>query len=231
MINEWFPTIELPMTLSQFQQLPRNSAYRYEHLKDSAWLTPQPKFFHAHLDFAEHQPATASLHPQRELRQLEEKDWEKLLPLFVETFAQMQPFASLSADQQRIASDHLLEQTRTGGDGPPIESASYVITEKADPIGAILLTLLPKTESSQSVSLWKEAPPTDVIEKGHGRPHLTWIFVSRNAAREGIGTILLGKAVDELRSLGYRELLSTFLLGNDASVLWHWRNGFRLLQC
>jgi hypothetical protein len=25
-------------------------------------------------------------------------------------------------------------------------------------------------------------------------------------------------------------LASTFLLGNESSMLWHWRNGFQLLQ-
>ena len=28
---------------------------------------------------------------------------------------------------------------------------------------------------------------------------------------------------------GYKELASTFLLGNESSTLWHWRMGFRLL--
>ena len=29
--------------------------------------------------------------------------------------------------------------------------------------------------------------------------------------------------------LGYTELISSFILGNDSSMLWHWRNGFELL--
>ena len=29
--------------------------------------------------------------------------------------------------------------------------------------------------------------------------------------------------------LGYTELVSSFILGNDSSMLWHWRNGFELL--
>jgi L-amino acid N-acyltransferase YncA len=43
-----------------------------------------------------------------------------------------------------------------------------------------------------------------------------------------VGSALLGAATDALLALGYRELASTFLLGNDPSALWHWRNGFRL---
>ena len=33
-----------------------------------------------------------------------------------------------------------------------------------------------------------------------------------------------------LRELGFTSLLSTFLAGNDSSMLWHWRVGFRLLS-
>jgi L-amino acid N-acyltransferase YncA len=44
-----------------------------------------------------------------------------------------------------------------------------------------------------------------------------------------MGTALLAAATRELLRLGYTELLSTFMLGNDSSMLWHWRNGFRLL--
>jgi hypothetical protein len=44
-----------------------------------------------------------------------------------------------------------------------------------------------------------------------------------------IGTNLLTSAVRELRALGFRQLATTFLLGNESSMLWHWRNGFALL--
>ena len=44
-----------------------------------------------------------------------------------------------------------------------------------------------------------------------------------------MGTALLHAAAGALRALGYAEMVSTFLLGNDSSMLWHWRAGFRLL--
>jgi len=62
-----------------------------------------------------------------------------------------------------------------------------------------------------------------------GRPHLTWIFVSPWQAGYGVGMALLAAAVQGLIGLGYRELASTFLLGNESSTHWHWRAGFRLL--
>jgi len=45
---------------------------------------------------------------------------------------------------------------------------------------------------------------------------------------QGLGSRLLANSATVLRDLGYRELRSTFLVGNERSALWHWRNGYRL---
>jgi GNAT superfamily N-acetyltransferase len=65
-------------------------------------------------------------------------------------------------------------------------------------------------------------------KKVKGQPHLTWIFVRRFEQGAGIGTQLLQKAVRVLKKQGYRTLWTTFLIGNESSVIWHWRNGFEL---
>jgi len=39
---------------------------------------------------------------------------------------------------------------------------------------------------------------------------------------------LLDMAVQALLRLGYKELTSTFIIGNESSMLWHWRAGFKL---
>ena len=44
-----------------------------------------------------------------------------------------------------------------------------------------------------------------------------------------MGTALLAAAVNALLTMGFQQLLTTFMVGNDSSMLWHWRNGFRLL--
>src|SRR5437588_294883 len=76
---------------------------------------------------------------------------------------------------------------------------------------------------------WAEPPPTDCIARRLGRPHLTWIFVAPSLAGGGVGTGLLSAAVSVLLTMGFRELVTTFIAGNDSSMLWHWRNGFQLL--
>ena len=102
----------------------------------------------------------------------------------------------------------------------------------SDKSGAPLaVTLLPATDpTDQDSYCWDGPPPENAIARLFGRPHLTWIFIVPHAAGHGVGTALIRAVASALRELGYTELASTFLVGNDSSMLWHWRVGFRLLS-
>lgn len=226
MADEWMPTLRLPLAAEEFRRLPRNSAYRYEYLQGQALLTPSPRHYHALLDL---HPFPSQEEPQ--LRRVVATDFPLLGTLFAAVFRQIQPYGSLDDPRRREAAHQALERTRSGGDGPWIEAASFVMGEADQPVGAIFVTLLPAGDPCDwDTYRWKEPPPPDAIERCLGRPHLTWIFVAPMYAGRGTGTALLGAAANALLRLGYRELLSTFMIGNDSSMLWHWRNGFRLLS-
>ncbi|HLN28610.1 MAG TPA: GNAT family N-acetyltransferase [Gemmataceae bacterium] len=226
MCDDWMPLITLPLTHEQFHQLPRNAAYRYEFLENQCFLSPRPKHYHALLDLRSVPPSDHAGH----VRTLLEDDFAGLVRVFSNVFRTIQPYGSLDDVTRVQASHQALERTRSGGDGPLIASASFVASQDKELVGAILITLLPLGDPCDWDSYhWKEQPPADSITRRLGRPHLTWIFVSPITAGQGIGTSLLSAAARELQALGYTELLSTFMLGNDSSMLWHWRNGFRLL--
>jgi len=83
MCDEWMPRLELPITFEQFQQLPRNAAYKYEYFEKRAWLNPRPRYYHALLDlqpFADRPLEGVSR--KTALRPLRPADWEELAPLF-----------------------------------------------------------------------------------------------------------------------------------------------------
>jgi GNAT superfamily N-acetyltransferase len=228
MCDEWMRGLELALTDEQFRRLPRNGAFRYDYLDGKGYVAPRPRHYHALLDLA---PIDADEVEGVCLRPVRPGDWGALVGLFAEAFAGAQPFAALDGATRREAAEACLSHTRTGGDGPWVERASAVARDPdGRPIGAILVTLLPRDDPCAWDSYqWHEPPPPDCLARGLGRPHLTWVFVAPGLAGRGIGTLLLAAAVRELLALGYRQLLSTFLLGNEASALWHWRNGFRLL--
>jgi hypothetical protein len=228
MCDEWMRGLQLALTVEQFRQLPRNGAFRYEYLDGVAYITPRPKHYHALLDL---KPTEAHAVEDVSLRPVRPDDWAALVPLFADAFGGTEPFAALDADTRRQAAEQCLTRTRVGGDGPWIEAASLVACDPDGAlVGALLVTLLPDRDPCEWDSYqWLDLPPPDCIARRLGRPHLTWVFVSPGLAGEGVGSLLLASAGRALLALGYRELLSTFMIGNDASTLWHWRNGFRLL--
>lgn len=232
MCDEWMPVIKLDVGVEQFHQLPRNPAYKYEYFDRKAVLSPRPKHYHAMLDLEAvgGLAGTEVLSSAITLRPTRPEDFERLEPVFAGAFHFIQPFGGLDDDGRRRAAHQCLDKTRTGGDGPWIQQASLVALRERDLIGAILITLLPAGDPCDWDSYhWREPPPADCIARRLGRPHMTWVFVSPWFAGHGVGTALLSATVRELRALGFTELLSTFMLGNDSSTLWHWRNGFRLL--
>jgi len=236
MIDRWFSVIKLPMSGRQFHRLPRNPAYKYEYLNEAAWLSPRPKFHSARLTLRT--PVDASIPEiqiQRKVvsfRGLEDRDWPRLSRLFAGAFDGVQPFESLSDRNRLAAARDCLRSTRDGRDGPIIRPACHIAFSEKDerPVGAILVTLVPPVDLEDFWTFhWKTPPPPDCIERRLGHAHLTWIFVNRWFAGYGIGTALLAHASNRLLAMGYTELVSSFILGNESSMLWHWRNGFELL--
>jgi len=233
MCDDWMPTLQLPLPWEQYLQLPRNAGYRYEYLQGMAHLTPRPRHYHALLNLHAYCSAAAADEKPGEavFRHMREDDFRPLETVFQAAFHRIQPFGSLDDAMRREAAHQSLQRTQTGGDGPWIQDASFVALRQQDErCGAILITLLPPGDPADWESYyWSTAPPADCIARRQGRPHLTWIFVDPANAGHSVGTALLTAAARSLLAMGYRELATTFMLGNESSMLWHWRNGFQLL--
>ncbi len=220
MIDDWFERIELPLSFDQFRTLPTNPSYKYEYFGGRAVLTPRPKCYQAVLDLTTVEEDDASPRPATyALRTVRQADWPLFPALFASAFHGVQPFCALEDDRRLEAASRCLTKTITGGDGPIVDGACVVAAHSGDedrPVAGLLITL----QSS--------APPGDERQPLHDLPHLTWIFVPPRLARRGVGSALLARSIRSLRGLGYTRLASTFLLGNESSTLWHWRNGFTL---
>lgn len=231
MCDQWMPAVTLPLTIEQYQQLPKNPAYRYEYIDGYARLTPHGKAYHAKLELASlgDVPSKPSL-TGITLRRFRPSDLSELIPVFAGAFHNLQPFGSLDDAMRLRAAEDCLTKSCSGRDGPRIRVASFVAIEGAKPVGAILITLMPDGDPcAWDAFHWPEPPPRDLLKRRKGQPHVTWIFVSPRHKGSGVGTALLHASVGVLRQLGYSELLSTFFSANESSMLWHWRSGFQLL--
>lgn len=226
----WMPTLRLKMTLAQWQQLPRNPAYKYEYSDDTALLSPRPLSFHAALDLSAWTPPPADelAGAEVEIRRLQVRDRVRLSEVFTAAFFDIQPFGSMGEQTKTKAARACLRHALSGKDGQLIKEACLTACwrESGAPLGAALVTLIPGGELHQESSyLWN---PKKRSPRRAAQPHLTWIFVSPFHKRSGVGAALLAGIVEALRHLGHKSLWSTFIAGNEASLLWHWRHGFRL---
>jgi GNAT superfamily N-acetyltransferase len=223
--DEWMPVIELAISIEEFQQLPRNAAYKYEYFGGRAVLSPRPKHFHAVLELGSEIDAA-----ELETRPVGPTEIDELVPVFAAAFDTTQPFGSLNQAKKEIAARQALERTFGGHDGPLITPACLSAIVEGRTRGAILVTLVPTNDDSDiwPSYRWETPPPADCIQNRSGSAHLTWIFMAPRCRRRGLGSGLLRASARALWDLGFRELHTTFVLGNDSSALWHWRNGFQL---
>ena len=216
----------------QFERLPRNPAYRYDYLHGTAYLSPRPKHFHGVLNLSGWQRTDPDeISRDIRIRPLLPGDQAGLAEVFAAAFEGVPPFGGLALEQRAEASEAALEKTWRGGDGPWIKQASFVAdhAEHGRPLGGIAVTLVPGGDPSGADNYcWAEPQPAEWHPGLPGQPHLTWVFVSPLWKTGGLGSALLHHAVTALCQLGYASLWTTFMLGNDASMLWHWRNGFVL---
>ena len=232
MADDWMPNLSLPMSLEQFERLPRNPAYRYDYLHGTAYLSPRPKHFHGVLDLARWQtPDTADLSPDVRIAPLQAADQECLPPVFAAAFEGVQPFGGLIHEQRLEAAQAALDKTWRGGDGPWLREASFIARHAAhgQPLGGIAITLVPGGDPANADNyIWEDTQPAEWRPGLPGQPHLTWVFIAPLWKCGGLGSALLHRAVTALCQLAYHSLWTTFILGNADSMLWHWRNGFVL---
>lgn len=240
MLNDFFQSLNFEFPWERFVTLPRHPAYRYQYQAGRAQISGNPRYYQCVLPLTEEtahslEPAgkaVSCFFSDYELRRLDPSDWDQLPPLFALAFQSPPPLIQLTDDQRLAAASALLERTRTGGDGPLVTPASFVIAERetGELLAAILVTLIPAQDVQDfSHQNWASAAPSDAVQTGWGQPHLTWLFVSPQKQRRSLGTVLLRESATALRRLGYSQLVSTFLLGDHASTLWHWRAGFQLV--
>ncbi|WP_437192111.1 GNAT family N-acetyltransferase [Planctomicrobium sp. SH527] len=238
------------MPWESFRQLPRHPAYRYEYRGEQALISGRPHYLHcwretnfaANFTEGEAAPELPDSLPILKSLGLKLVRWDQgtstgeqkdsLLELFRESFSQSAPFCALDQGMQDAATLDLLGGSLVGGSGYPVNDSSFAICEEESdrPVAVIQVTLVsPGDWSDFTDSNWQVPVPRDPLKSCWGHAHLTWIFISPRWQRRGLGQVLLMNSLSSLKSLGYGKLFSTFLLGDHASMLWHWKQGFQLL--
>src|SRR5437763_4329092 len=151
MLDDWYRTLHIAMTVEQFHALPRNAAYKYEYSDGQAWLKPRPRTFNALLDLKP-RPAPNAIEGNGHaltIRPLAAADWVALPRAFASAFEAVPPFSCLNTHDRLEAATASIHQTKSGGDGPVIESTCFVAECDERVVGAILVPLIPRRKEGE----------------------------------------------------------------------------------
>jgi hypothetical protein len=223
----FYRRVTFPLERKLFHRMPRHPSFKHEYWDGALHWTPRPHTCEVLLDLDPWQPPPvderlSAGEPLTRVRRLAESDWPLLPKVFCLAFASWPPLSQWEGPAPLRASRCLMEWTRRGRDGPLIPEGCVVAYETEEDgaeslVGAALITERPARR-------WRDEPAPEEAPL----PHLTWIFVSMWEQRRRVATRLLGAIVAELRALGHGTLASTVLTAQESSMLWHWRQGFRL---
>ncbi len=229
--DQWMLPRTLRISSEDLRLVPPHPNWQYEAQPDgkTALLLPKPRFGNALLNIKRWQCPGPS--KPVALRAWNDSDPMDLAPLFAEAFATLEPLAGLGDIERQAAAQEALFDGWEGKFGPVSPTSVVAMGEEGEVLGGLMITLLPGGNlDGPGAWRWLVPPPLDLESMGLGLPHLTWIFVAAKWQHCGVGAALLSHAIYALRQKGYSQLATTFLTGNHASTLWHWRMGFELMS-
>jgi GNAT superfamily N-acetyltransferase len=222
------------MSFESYKRLPRHPAYKFEYWEGQLRIVPR---WQSHSMFLELRPPEACPRVDdsciASIRPLAGGDWDVLPEVLADAFEDTPTLGLLDRRRRVWAARDWLRSTRDGDEGSLIEAASVIAVDREDDaqvLGALVVTVMAGWMLSSYAGRRPAVPPPPPhLAEGQDQPQISWIFVRRVASGQGVATALLASASSSLWDLGYRELASATHRGNDSSMAWHWRNGFRLL--
>ncbi len=217
-IEHYATPLKLPMTIDLFSRFPALAGYRAELKGGHVELTYRPRSSLVRLGIA---PRGAREVAGVAFNRIDVRSGQSsLAKLFALSFAHVPPLDTMAATTRRHAADAAMKHTATGGDGALVDEACFGAIDSSThrPIAAVIVTEIALHEDD-----WPgdETPPL--------LPNLTWLFVSPEHQRGGIGSALLDRVVNALAARERPWLISHVAPHNVPSLMFHWRSAFELV--
>jgi GNAT superfamily N-acetyltransferase len=229
----WYRHIRAPMSFESYDRLPRHPSYKFEYWDGQLRISPRWRSHRFFLELKAPEECEKGDEGRiATIRPLAAADWEKLPEVLAAAFRDSPPLGMLGYKRRVWAARDWLRSTRDGSEGPLVEPACMVAIDPTDDsvlFGALVVTLITGRDRSWYAELRAAVGPPPDLAEGREQAQISWIFVRNGASRRGVGSALLSATVRVLWTLGHRELASATHFGNESSLTWHWRNGFRLL--
>jgi hypothetical protein len=224
MLVETRPYLAIPLSEEAYALLPRNPSFDYSYVKDICHIQPRAAVCRAVLNLP---IATAGqMSGPYTIRPYLPAMLDPAAHLFSLAFAEVPPLLGVDAKRRLGEAYRSLRAATTGAVGPFNQEASFVVVDQAGaPQGVTLITMIPGDDLLDPASYrWRTDPTPAQLKKA--RPHLSWTYVRPHLCGQGLGQALLATSAAVLVRQGHTQLVSTFWPGNTASLLWHWKCGF-----
>jgi ribosomal protein S18 acetylase RimI-like enzyme len=218
-IDDYVTPLKLPMTIDTFSRFPALAGYKAELKGPNVELSYQPRLSMARLRVASRAAREVD---GVAISPIDVRGFaEPLAKLFAMSFAHVPPLDTMAPTTRRHAADAEMKHLATGGQGALFEPACLGAVESASHklVGAAIVTKLALRPDE-----WPDAEmPSPLL-------NLTWLFVAPGHQRRAVGTALLDHVVSALAKAGHAWLVSHIPQDNVPVVMFHWRNGFELVQ-
>jgi len=202
----------IPMTMDEFNRLPRKLGWKYEYWEKCAHISPAHHVVTATIELT---PRT--INSPYTLRPVETGDEPRLVSLYIDAFKDTIEFCDWEPSKIAASAEEDIRGFYTGKRGKPLPASRVAVDAHSDAsvIGAVLIVERNGDEH--------DFPPGG----GGTLPYLDILFIAPHRQRRGAAAVLVSTAMDELYRSGHKRLKSHYHLGNEASRDWHRRFGFK----
>jgi N-acetylglutamate synthase-like GNAT family acetyltransferase len=192
----------LPMPFEEFERMPRELGWKFEYWNGHAHISPGHQVVVAALPTAP-RPVDAPC----PIRPLAVSDRAGLVAAYVAAFGDTIEFCDQSPREVAESADSGIERFLLGKRGRPHPASRVAIAP-----GSGLLA---------GAALIVDAGPEEAL--------LDMLFIVPGWQHRGLGTALVGAAMNLLHKAGVGNLESAYVLGNAPSRAWHRKFGFKEL--
>ena len=202
----------IPMTMDEFDRLPRKLGWKYEYWGKCAHISPA---HHVVTTTIELTPRT--IDSPYTLRPVETGDEPRLVSLYIDAFKDTIEFCDWEPSKIAASAEEDIRGFYTGNRGKPLPASRAAVEgyAGASVIGAVLI-------------VERNGDEHDFPTGGGGTlPFMDILFIAPHRQRRGVAAALVSTAMDELYRSGHKRLKSHYHLGNEGSRDWHRGFGFK----
>jgi RimJ/RimL family protein N-acetyltransferase len=194
----------IPMTMEEFKLMPWKPGWKYEYWDGQTHISPR-----RHVVVTTVEVKTRFVNSLFRLRPVKRNDASQLITAYLEAFQDTIEYCDWEPEKIADSANTTIRDFFAGKRGNPLPVSCLAVGIQSNVVGNELI----------GAALF--------VKKDDERPLLDILFVLPKWQRKGLATTLVSAALNELYNNGVKTLKSLYMLGNEASLAWHRKFGFK----